>query len=359
MLDEGSDWLVADKPAGVAVHEGADSLLSALAARAGGADELLRPVHRVDLGTAGVVLFAKTAEAATRLQRELARPKTEKCYRAICRGRPRSSSGIMSQRISPRAEGRRNPRGVSATRVEAVTHFRQLGSTEHLCFVEFSLQSGRTHQIRKHCAINGFPVLGDRRYGDPRHAAQMERRFGFSGIALHAARLSLCVEADAPPRHFESSLPDEWAGLLAPFGQLPTPREACVEIRSAGPKGMGAFATGPLPAGTFVTTYRGEIVSLAQLCSNESPYTTADPTCLGRLVADASDISEPCYLFEVRAGRYIDGMRSAHFSRFFNHAEVGSLNFTVDASNDEVAFYAARDVAWGDELTFDCISRLK
>lgn len=105
-------------------------------------------------------------------------------------------------------------------------------------------------------------------------------------------------------------------------------------IGPADGKGMGAFADEPLRAGQWVCAYRGELVTLLQ--------TT-------QIYAQ----EEPEYLFMLTPDLYLDAMNSTHFSRYFNHAERGSLNFTVSTAEQRVDFYAARDITVGEELTFD------
>ena len=110
--------------------------------------------------------------------------------------------------------------------------------------------------------------------------------------------------------------------------------EAAVEILPAEGKGMGAFASAPIAAGTFVCTYVGELVTLLQ---TQQRYTDSDPE----------------YLFQLTPDLYLDAMDSTHFSRFFNHAEFGNLNFTVSPADRRVDFYADRAISAGEELTFD------
>ena len=110
--------------------------------------------------------------------------------------------------------------------------------------------------------------------------------------------------------------------------------ELRVEIRSAGGKGDGAYAAEPAAAGRWIARYEGVPVTLLQTVQR---YTDADPE----------------YLFQITPDLYLDAMDSKHLSRFFNHHEHGNLNFTVDKEALRVDFFAARDIAIGDELCFD------
>jgi len=97
---------------------------------------------------------------------------------------------------------------------------------------------------------------------------------------------------------------------------------------------MGAFAAEACSSGRYVCDYHGALISLEQV--NER--------YIERL---------PEYLFDVGDGLYLDAQDSEHFSRFFNHREHGNLNFTVSAAERRVTFYAATDIAEGEELCFD------
>lgn len=215
VIHEDDEFLVVNKPPGMIVHEGSDSLLEALDAL--GHDNI-DPCHRLDADTSGLLLCAKKGSTG-RLIKCLNDEATIKRYRGIVRGSLAGSSGSWTQSISPKAEGRKNPRGVSASRVEAVTDYRVLKSTQYMTAVDFVLRSGRTHQIRKHAACNRHQILGDSRYGDPKYAANMEKRYGFSGMALHSALLAISI--DSTDHVFEAPLPPTWERLLQEFGDLP------------------------------------------------------------------------------------------------------------------------------------------
>ena len=114
--------------------------------------------------------------------------------------------------------------------------------------------------------------------------------------------------------------------------------EAKVDVRDAGPKGLGAFATEPVSKGTWVCAYQGTLVDAEQAAQLEtSEY----------LFALASSEEPNCELS-------IDASNSSHFSRYFNHAQRPTLTPSVDTAARRIEFWAACDIAPGDELTFDC-----
>jgi len=189
VISEGGDWLVVNKPSGTSVHDGPLSLLALL--KGAGLGSRCVPAHRLDIETSGVMLVAKSPEAVPALQKALASPQTLKSYRAVLRGRVREPQGLWSQKLTTKSEGRRNPQGSAQDRVDAQTWFEVLGGNGRATVAQLRLHTGRTHQIRKHAALAGNPVLGDTRYGDPAHAAGVARKFGFGGMALHSESLSL------------------------------------------------------------------------------------------------------------------------------------------------------------------------
>jgi hypothetical protein len=120
-----------------------------------------------------------------------------------------------------------------------------------------------------------------------------------------------------------------------------TAREAAVEVRDAGAKGMGAFAAEPLREGAWVGSYRGT------LCTHKE--TTARYSSLPESERQDGRV----YVFELDAEYVVDAQNETHFSRFFNHAEFGTLTVEVDVDAQSIDFFAARDVDVGEELTFD------
>jgi SET domain-containing protein len=115
------------------------------------------------------------------------------------------------------------------------------------------------------------------------------------------------------------------------------PQPLRMDIRPAGVKGMGAFAAEPATTGAWVCTYEGELLTLDQVLARY-------------------DDEDPAYLFSLGDGAslYLDGARGSHPSRYINHHQNGSLVPRVSLQDQRVDFFAARDLAPGDELTFDC-----
>lgn len=199
--------LVVDKPAGVVVHPAyknpSGTLLDALAGAVSWAPGA-RPsiVGRLDKGTSGLVVVAKTADAHAKLQRALAHPAADKIYLAVTQGEAAESGIVDAPLASDPADRRR--RLVSPDGAASVTEFTRLDvgmlEARAVSLLRCRLVTGRRHQIRAHLASRGWPIVGDATYG--------EALEGFPRIALHAWRvrvthpmtgMRLDVEAPVPP----------------------------------------------------------------------------------------------------------------------------------------------------------------
>ncbi len=163
-------------------------------------------VHRLDQGTSGLVLFAKTEQVKKSLQD--AWSQVEKIYLAIVEGRPQPPAGVTkSYLIESKSRqvyihDRASPESKLAT-----THFRTLQSRGDLSLLEVRIDSGRKHQIRVHLADLGHPVAGDARYGhgsDPCHR-----------LCLHAHQLSFVHPARGEQITFTSPMPGRFAKVFA------------------------------------------------------------------------------------------------------------------------------------------------
>jgi len=160
----------------------------------------IRPgiVHRLDRATSGLMVVAKTQEALSRLSGHFHRRLVEKRYLAVLRGRVAADRLTISAPIGRVAE--RSPAwGVTAEGKPAETRLRVVERRGDLTLVELEPVTGRTNQLRIHCAHAGHPVAGDEWY-----AADAAPR-----LCLHAARLALHHPADNRPLEFASPLPEE------------------------------------------------------------------------------------------------------------------------------------------------------
>lgn len=218
---EDDDLLVIDKPAGLVVHPGAGqptgTLVHGLLARYPEIVEVgvdpVRPgiVHRLDKGTTGLLLVARSQPAYQALVAALAARTVHRRYRALAWGELSATSGLID---APIGRSAREPTrmAVTVTGKPARTRYQVLsGYTEPVVVTELActLETGRTHQIRVHLGSIGHPVVGDLRYGGARQSLAMDRPF------LHAELLELDHPISGAPLRFESPLPADLEAVLA------------------------------------------------------------------------------------------------------------------------------------------------
>lgn len=207
--------LVVDKPAGIAMHPGAGRTTETLAGQlvtlgARGGEDPDRPgiVHRLDRGTSGLLVAARSEEAYGKLQRAIRERRIERTYLALVRGRPRSRTGRID---APIGRDRRDPTRRSLDTDEprdAVTHFELVEVLPEHALLDVRLETGRTHQIRVHLAAIDLPVCGDPTYGVKADLG-LERQF------LHAHRLRFTHPVTGTELDLESPLPGDLAAALA------------------------------------------------------------------------------------------------------------------------------------------------
>lgn len=213
---EDSRLLVLDKPAGVAVHGGSGQTFGVIEAL-----RVLRPraptlelAHRLDRDTSGCLLVAKRRSALRQLHALLREGRVEKRYLALVEGDWQHGRAVVD---APLVETRRGgqvkvsvgPDG-RAARSEFALVERYGGRAS---FVEITIATGRTHQIRVHAASSGHPVAGDERYGDAAFNAAMQR-FGLRRMFLHAQSLSFTWPESDAEFSIAVPLPRELATVL-------------------------------------------------------------------------------------------------------------------------------------------------
>jgi len=206
------DLVVIDKPVGVAAHPAVGwdgpTVLGALAGAGfrvstSGAAERAGIVHRLDVGTSGLMVVAKSERAYTELKRQFHDREVDKIYHAVVQGHPDPFSGTIDAPIG------RHPSSswkfaVTADGKPSVTHYETLEAMRSATLLEIHLETGRTHQIRVHMAAQRHPCVGDLLYGaDPVLAA----RVGLERQWLHAMKLGFRHPATGERVDFETEYP--------------------------------------------------------------------------------------------------------------------------------------------------------
>ena len=211
--------LVIDKPAGIPVHAGP-----------GGGPNLEhwfpllrfglpRPpalAHRLDRDTSGCLVLGRHPKALRRLGRLFAEGRVEKVYWAVVQGIPAEPAGRIEAALA------KQPRGVTGWHMvvdpaglPAVTDYRVLAAADGRAWLELRPRTGRTHQIRVHCAVLGTPVIGDTAYGGP----------GGAPLQLHARAIALPLYPGRPPIAVAAPVPHHMRAALAALGHTEAPAD--------------------------------------------------------------------------------------------------------------------------------------
>jgi 23S rRNA pseudouridine1911/1915/1917 synthase len=211
VVHDDSDFVVVDKPVGVAAHPSVNwtgpSVLGGLLAAGyqvatSGASERQGIVSRLDVGTSGLMVVAKSEYAYSRLKRAFKTRQVDKTYHALVQGLPDPMAGTIEAPIG-RRPGAEFKFAVTAQGKPAVTHYEVIEVLPGAALLEVKLETGRTHQIRVHLAAVHHPCVGDPLYGaDPRLAA----RLGLDRQWLHAVGLG-----------FEHPGTGEWVTFTSPY----------------------------------------------------------------------------------------------------------------------------------------------
>lgn len=215
---ENDDLIVVNKPAGMVVHPAAGhasgTLVNAILGyepniEGIGGEERPGVVHRLDKETSGLILLAKNERAHRWLQDQFRLRKVEKTYLALVDGKPPTPSGRIETYIGRDPSHRKQMAIVSESRGrEAISEYKTVESFANHTLLEFHPLTGRTHQIRLHCAFLGCSIVGDEVYGRKKPTVEIDRHF------LHAYRLKIVLPGKKESRFFEAPLPAELEQVL-------------------------------------------------------------------------------------------------------------------------------------------------
>ncbi|NLT30108.1 MAG: RluA family pseudouridine synthase [Propionibacterium sp.] len=220
IVHDDSDIIVIDKPAGVAAHPSlgwdGPSVTEHLAAAGfaistSGAPERQGIVQRLDVGTSGLMVVAKSERAYTLLKQAFRDRTVDKTYHALVQGHPDPFDGTIDAPIG-RHPGAEWKMAVTAGGRESITHYTTVEAYVACTLLEIELETGRTHQIRVHLSALHHPCVGDPLYGaDP----VLAERLGLARQWLHAVRLGFEHPGSGDRVVFESPYPEDLAHALA------------------------------------------------------------------------------------------------------------------------------------------------
>jgi RluA family pseudouridine synthase len=199
--------LVIDKPAGLAVHAGpskAPNLEECFDALRYGLPRPPALAHRLDADTSGVLVLGRHPKALSKLGRIFSSRDTEKTYWAIVEGAPPAEEGVFDSPLL-----KVNTRSGWSVKVSdkgqtAVTRYRVLGRAPGMTWLELKPETGRTHQLRVHCAHAGCPIIADRLYGKALPGRQLHLYARAIVLPLSKSKPPIRVEASPPPHMLQA-----------------------------------------------------------------------------------------------------------------------------------------------------------
>jgi len=217
IIYEDEDILVVNKPRGMVVYPApgnySGTLINAalfhtknLSVRSG----TMRPgiVHRLDKDTSGVIVLAKNDNAHRSLSMQLKNREVTKVYLAIVWGRVQENAATINAPIGRHVIMRTKMQVTLKNSRDAITHFKVLERFKEFTFLELTIETGRTHQIRVHMQYIGHPVVGDPIY------TRRKSPFNITGQALHAYKLGLCHPRTGKHMEFTAPMPDDMNSIL-------------------------------------------------------------------------------------------------------------------------------------------------
>ncbi|HSJ77125.1 MAG TPA: RluA family pseudouridine synthase [Erythrobacter sp.] len=225
---EDAHLIVVDKPAGMVVHPAVGNITGTLVnallhhcrGKLSGINGVARPgiVHRIDKDTSGLLVVAKSDAAHEGLAVQFAAHTVHRRYIAVCGGHPSPAEGTIDARVG-RSDADRKKMTVlpnnSSRGKTAITHYKVLERLDHAAVIECRLETGRTHQVRVHCASIGHALLGDPAYGrTPQTLRALLDNLGFRRQALHAAELGFQHPVTGETVHLRCDLPPDMVELI-------------------------------------------------------------------------------------------------------------------------------------------------
>ena len=216
IIYQDNDLAVINKPQGMVVHEGngtnGNTLVNALLFHLdslSGINGVIRPgiVHRIDKNTSGLLVVAKNDISHLSLSKQLENKTCKRIYTALLEGVVKNDAGVIDTFIA-RNEKDRTKMAVSSHGRQAITEYKVIKRYNQYTLCEFSLKTGRTHQIRVHAKHIGHPIVGDPEYG------YKNQKFKLNGQLLHAGKLEFVHPTLNKVMTFSCDLPNYFKNIL-------------------------------------------------------------------------------------------------------------------------------------------------
>jgi 23S rRNA pseudouridine955/2504/2580 synthase len=224
ILHEDAHILVCNKPAGLAVHPGTgvtgptlvDQARAYLPQVAEG-EFKPAPAHRLDRETSGVVIVAKSRQAIVKLSEIFTEGAAKKIYLTLARGRL-EREGLIDMALAEHQQTAASKTARGKNMQPAVTRYRLIGQAKEAALLEVEIETGRTHQIRRHFAGIEHPVAGDSKYGDFPFNRRIKTEWGLKRMFLHSARLGLNHPVTGQAMTFRAPLPPGLGAVIDHLG---------------------------------------------------------------------------------------------------------------------------------------------
>ncbi len=219
VLFEDEHILVINKPSGVAVHGGSGVAFGVIEQlRQCGVSPFLELAHRIDRDTSGILLVAKRRPALVKLQEQLRDSVWKKNYLCVVAGTPDFTQKDVKLALlrTETPDGERRVRVDEVNGQFALSRLRVLRKTAEFAELQVRIMTGRTHQIRVHCAALGLPLVGDEKYGDYELNKSL-RKHGLKRLMLHATRLEFPHPMTGEMLVLEAAPPQDYARFVAAF----------------------------------------------------------------------------------------------------------------------------------------------
>jgi 23S rRNA pseudouridine955/2504/2580 synthase len=217
------DWMMAvDKPSGMAVHTGSgitggtlvDYVRAYLGPKAVRNDFAASPAHRLDRETSGVILVAKRRPAMVHFTDVFTNGHPKKRYLTLVKGKMPKPSGVIDLPLSEHQQTAESKARRGVNMQAAVTRWKVVKQSSDAALLSCTIETGRTHQIRRHLAAVGHPVAGDKKYGDFAFNRDVRARWGLKRLFLHAEYIEFPHPEHGGKVVVEARLPSELKDIL-------------------------------------------------------------------------------------------------------------------------------------------------